>query len=152
MNSRSFIELYFNRNAQKTKRNDVIKMQIQTIEFSNVDEIIEMIDARFSNANVEMIESYRVNMIAYFTHYRATQSHLRFDFDFIHTTIEKNVRENIAMHYVYEFASQHDEFENIALITNDIHSRTFDLIDVETNNVVSRISIDDKNSRVVVES
>ena len=102
----------------------------ETIEFANVDEIVELIDARFANANVQQFESSRDAMIQSFTQQFAmnamfTNSNvMRFDVDVLNTMIEMNLRLNIATHYAYEYATKNNrEFDNIFAIA--IHENKY---------------------------
>src|SRR5690349_14542053 len=80
----------------KTKRNDVIKMQM--IEFKNAFDVIEMFETRFENANVEMHSSIRDDIETYLSQIDV----LQFNFDEMHAKIETCVQMQIAFNYANE--------------------------------------------------
>jgi len=118
-------------------------MQTQTIEFDNVDEIVEIVESRFANARVEFIESMRESLIDDLNSFDA----LIFDFDVLHETIERNLRNVVALHYAREYAKHNDEFENVVAIVDESTFHNFAIVslNVETRyaQIITYIRVND---------
>ena len=116
------------------------------IEFANVDEIVEMIESRFQNANVEMIETMRESLIDTLHEMNV----LTFEFQTMHDVIEQNLRATIAFHYAYEYAKQNDEFENVVAIVDEstFHNFAIVALNYETRiaNIITMIRVNDNLS------
>lgn len=136
--------------ANTTKRNDVIKMQF--IQFANVDELIELIDVRFHNANVEIDDEFE-------THIRNVDENnhdaLRVEFNVLHAFIESNLRQCVARHYMRTLMKNHEnEFVNLFAFANDVSFHHFIIVEIDANErtrEIARIHIND-DATIRVES
>jgi 7-cyano-7-deazaguanine synthase in queuosine biosynthesis len=109
-------------------------MQTQTIEFDSIDEIVEIVETRFSNARVEFIESMRESLIDDLRQF----DKLTFDFIEFHNVIENNLRNVVALHYAREYAKNNDEFENVVAIVDESTFHNFAIVSL---NVETRVAI-----------
>lgn len=121
-------------------------MQKQMIEFDNVDEIVDVIVARFANCNMRIDENTRKSIIDDINDYET----LTFDFDEFHAMIEINLRNSIATNIAQMI--MHDdtnEFRNVFAIVDERTFHVFNIVEIndETKRierVIMKIVIDDK--------
>jgi hypothetical protein len=119
-------------------------MQKQLIEFDNVNEIVEIVESRFANANVNFIESMRDSLIVELQNFNS----LQFDFDALHDVIECNLRACVAMNHAQSFIDENDdEFKNVVAIVdeNSFHVFAIVALNVETRNaiIIEMINVND---------
>ena len=110
-------------------------MQTQTIEFDSIDEIVEIVETRFSNARVEFVESMRESLIDDLQQFDT----LTFDFIEFHNVIENNLRNTIALHYAREYAKQNDEFENVVAIVDESTFHNFAIVSLNIETRIAQI-------------
>jgi hypothetical protein len=111
---------------------------MQFIEFANVDEMIELIDARFSIARIEIDDELRTH-IENVAHNNANA--LRVEFNVLHAFIETNLRQCVARHYLRELMKNHEnEFINMCAFANENTFHHFDIVVIDENERVSQFA------------
>lgn len=106
---------------------------MNVIIIERVDEIIEIVETRFNNANVEFDDETRDSII------RAYENEIEFEhkqsraflisFDLLHDAIECNLRSCIATQYANEFVNKSNA--NIFAIANENTFHEFTLIHID---------------------
>lgn len=93
----------------------------KTIEFTSIDEIVEIVDARFKNANVEFIESERDEFIITLNMQYENDEKIIVDVDALHFNIETNLRLNHALKYVrsLQFDNEFQHTNLYVILSND---------------------------------
>lgn len=133
----SFVNVYrvANLSQIKTKRNDVIKMQM--IEFDNAFDVIEMFESRFAFANVEMSQIIRDDIETQLSQIDL----LRFEFVLMHANIETCLHMQIALNYAHTICDETNVVVNV--IAHDIiTNRTmFEIVNVDLMLTIEKIVI-----------
>lgn len=122
----------------------MIKMQFTQIEFSNVDEIVETFESRFSFARIEMTQIVRDSIHSQFTQYNDEHDELKFDIDSIHRNIETTLHMQCALNFSQRNLNHENENYVINIVRRDhIRNATqFEIIHVESMIVVFIIVVD----------
>lgn len=111
---------------------------MQFIQFANVDEMIELINARFSIARIDIDDEFE-------THIRNVAQNnahaLNVEFDVLHAFIETNLRQCVARHYMRELMRNHEnEFVNLFAFANETTFHKFAIVEIDDNERVRQIA------------
>ena len=126
----------------------------QFVEFDSIDDIVQIVDARFENAHHHMFEIEREQMIdelnIQFENEIRNRTKLIANFDALHASIERNLRVHIAREYVYILNMQNDA--NYAIDITDSTFHNFVVVDVERNVALGAFVVnDDLSIRIVTQ-
>lgn len=131
--------------SQTQQRNDVIQMQF--LQFANVDELIELIEIRANIARVE-IDDELLNHLRDVDE-KTNHNALNVEFNVLHSFIETNLRQCVVRNYVRTYTSHHEnEFKKIYMFAKTNAFDTFDIVEIDDEtNAIRQIAIVHVNNK-----